>query len=108
MNACPQQLVWTCVTGFGFANLLTSVRPPIKDEFENLPISKQRKYQLRMQRDRRCATCGKPAVAGTLQCLEHLVKKRDRDVPRSVGEPQPQQTIQSEIWFIVKLGAIRS
>jgi hypothetical protein len=33
-------------------------RVPIDDEFKGLPISRQRKYQLRMQRDRRCTECG--------------------------------------------------
>jgi len=53
------------------------MRKRIQDEFENLPISRQRKYQLRMQRDKRCTECGKPAVQGS-RCLIHLVKARER------------------------------
>jgi len=50
----------------------------IKDEFTDLPFSRQYKYQLRMQRDRRCVICGEPAV-GSGFCLEHLVKQRERE-----------------------------
>ncbi len=49
----------------------------ISDEFTNLNISRQRKYQLRMQRDKRCTECGAPAAQGS-RCLEHLVKARER------------------------------
>src|ERR1035441_10685629 len=31
----------------------------IKDEFTGLPVSPQRKYQLRMKRDGRCVICGR-------------------------------------------------
>jgi hypothetical protein len=53
------------------------MRKPIQDEFTNLPISRQRKYQLRMQRDKRCTECGEPAAQGS-RCLKHLVKARER------------------------------
>jgi hypothetical protein len=53
------------------------MRPRIEDEFTALPISRQRKYQLRMQRDRRCTECGEPANIGS-RCLKHLVKARER------------------------------
>jgi len=53
------------------------MRIPIKDEFTHLPISRQRKYQLRMQRDSRCTECGAPAVQGS-RCVRHLVKARER------------------------------
>jgi hypothetical protein len=54
-----------------------AMRKRIQDEFTNLPISRQRKYQLRMQRDRRCTECGEAAVQGS-RCLKHLVKARER------------------------------
>src|SRR5882672_407236 len=54
-----------------------TMRPRIQDEFTSLPISRQRKYQLRMQRDRRCTECGEPASMGFC-CLNHLVKARER------------------------------
>jgi hypothetical protein len=49
----------------------------IQDEFTNLNISRQRKYQLRRQREQRCTECGAPVVRGS-RCLEHLVKARER------------------------------
>jgi len=55
----------------------TKMRTRIKDEFTDLPISRQRKYQLRMQRDQRCTECGEPAMKGS-RCLKHLVKARER------------------------------
>ena len=53
------------------------MRKRIQDEFTNLRISRQRKYQLRMLRDRRCTECGQPAVQGS-RCLKHLIKARER------------------------------
>ena len=53
------------------------MRKPIIDEFTALPISRQRKYQLRMQRDHRCSECGEPAMQGS-RCVKHLVKARER------------------------------
>jgi hypothetical protein len=53
------------------------MRTRIKDEFTDLRISRQRKYQLRMQRDRRCTECGEPAAEGS-RCLKHLIKARER------------------------------
>ena len=53
------------------------MRKRIVDEFTHLRVSRQRKYQLRMQRDSRCTECGEPAVQGS-RCLKHLVKARER------------------------------
>jgi len=53
------------------------MRKRIEDEYTYLPVSRQRKYQLRMKRDRRCTECGEPAVQGS-RCLKHLVKVRER------------------------------
>jgi hypothetical protein len=53
------------------------MRKRIKDEFTKLGISRQRKYQLRMLRDKRCTECGEPAVQGS-RCLKHLIKARER------------------------------
>jgi len=49
----------------------------IKDEFTDLPVSRQRKFQLRMGRDKRCPICGEPLVVGT-RCLKHLLRERER------------------------------
>lgn len=54
---------------------------PIKDKFSKLKISRQWRYQLRMQRDKRCITCGTPITRG-LMCLEHMVKARERQRKR--------------------------
>ncbi len=48
----------------------------IDDEYAALPISRQRKYYLRMRRDKRCTKCGKPAERASL-CLEHLIQMRE-------------------------------
>lgn len=53
------------------------MRPPIKDEFSKLNVSKQRKYQLRKARDKRCHLCGQPS-AGKTFCLKHMVERRER------------------------------
>ena len=53
------------------------MRKRIEDEFTHLRISRQRKYQLRMLRDKRCTECGEAAVQGS-RCLKHLIKARER------------------------------
>lgn len=53
------------------------MRARIQDEFTKLPISRQRKYQLRMRRDQRCTECGEAAIVGS-RCLKHLVRARER------------------------------
>ena len=45
-------------------------------EIAALPISQQRKYQLRMKRDGRCTICGAPASQG-LRCPKHMVQQRE-------------------------------
>jgi hypothetical protein len=55
----------------------------IKDEFTDLPVSRQRRYQLRMRRDGRCILCGESAV-GAFYCLKHMVKVRER-IRRRLG-----------------------
>ena len=42
-----------------------------------MPISRQRKYQLRMRRDRRCTECGDSATRGS-RCLKHMILARER------------------------------
>ncbi|HXU77527.1 MAG TPA: hypothetical protein VN794_13225 [Methylomirabilota bacterium] len=53
------------------------MRRSIEDEFTHLPISRQRKYQLRCKRDRLCTECGARAVQAS-RCLKHLVEARER------------------------------
>ena len=80
------------------------MRRRINDEFADLPISRQRKYQLRMRRAGRCAECGEPAVQGS-RCLKHLVKARERQrrkrglKRRYRGTLLNDQSVGSEILF---------
>jgi hypothetical protein len=53
------------------------MRPSIKDEFTALPISRQRKWQLRRAKEGRCEKCGEPAAFGT-RCLKHLIQSREK------------------------------
>jgi hypothetical protein len=53
------------------------MRLRIEDEFTHLKISRQRKYQLRNQRDKKCTECGDPATVGS-RCLKHLIIARER------------------------------
>ena len=67
------------------------MRTPTQDEFTYLPISRQRKYQLRMQREKRCTECGAPAALGS-RCLRHLVRARERQrKKRGLKGPLPQR-----------------
>ena len=43
----------------------------IKDEFTDLPVSPQRKSQLRNQRDGRCIICGDPELVTKFYCDYH-------------------------------------
>ena len=65
----------------GICSAGLQMRPAIKDEFTHLKISRQRKYQLRMLRDKRCMVCGAPAREGT-RCVKHLVLLRERNRAR--------------------------
>jgi len=49
---------------------------PIQDEFSALPISRQRRWQLRRQRDGCCVTCGAPQAA-SIKCRDHNLKNRE-------------------------------
>lgn len=48
----------------------------IIDEFTELPISRQRKKQLRWQRDGLCELCGRPVAFGSTLCEKHLLQNR--------------------------------
>lgn len=55
------------------------MRKPIQDELTRLPVSAQRKYQLRMRRDGRCTVCGKAAAGEPRSlCLKHLIHAREQ------------------------------
>ena len=48
---------------------------PIQDEFTNMPINRQLKYQLRKQAAGLCTSCGVKATAGMLLCEQCRQRK---------------------------------
>jgi hypothetical protein len=50
----------------------------VDDEFSNLPISRQRKWQLRNIQAGLCQICSAKAVTLGGLCLEHLIKNREK------------------------------
>lgn len=56
----------------------------IVDAFTDLPVSRQRKWQLRRQAAGLCEKCGQPSIPDAAQCLKCLKKARDRYVPTGV------------------------
>ena len=57
------------------------------DEFSNLPVSRQRKTQLRYHRDGKCIICGQPSVTKT-HCLKHAYAHRERERERNGRQRQ--------------------
>jgi hypothetical protein len=51
-------------------------RKKIVDEFTDLPISRQQKWQLRRAKEGRCVICGEPKVTAW-HCLKHAVANRE-------------------------------
>ena len=49
----------------------------VVDEFSALPVSRQRKWQLRKLRAGKCVRCGAP-LATSKFCLRHAVKSREK------------------------------
>jgi hypothetical protein len=47
----------------------------IHDDFTSLPLTRQRKYQLRNMRRGMCIICGGEAFQGTIFCLEDNTKR---------------------------------
>lgn len=54
---------------------------PITDQFSHLPISRQRRYQLRKDAQGLCIICGQPQSARGL-CLAHAIYARERQRER--------------------------
>jgi hypothetical protein len=50
----------------------------IIDEFTNLKVSRQRRWQLRHVKKGLCAKCGKPSISGGL-CIYHRIKEAKKD-----------------------------
>jgi hypothetical protein len=51
-------------------------RKKIMDEFTDLAISRQQKWQLRRAKEGRCVICGEPKVTAW-HCLKHAVANRE-------------------------------
>lgn len=45
----------------------------IQDQFTNLNVSRQRKWQLRKTAEDKCEICAVPAVGGGRYCLKHAL-----------------------------------
>jgi hypothetical protein len=54
----------------------TYTRKKIVDEFTDLPISRQQKWQLRRAKEGRCVICGEPKVTAW-HCLKHAIANRE-------------------------------
>jgi len=52
------------------------VPSPLQDEFTNLDITRQRRYQLRHEKAKVCRACPKKAVEGSSYCPRCLKKQR--------------------------------
>ena len=63
-------------------------RPSIKDEFTELPVSRQRKWQLRNVRDGVCSMCGKPVVFRELYCFSHRIMHAKNQLRQRVSKGQ--------------------
>lgn len=57
-------------------------RPRIQDEFTDLAMSRQQKWQLRQQKKHRCIVCGKP-VKTKVYCRKHVALHNDRQNDRN-------------------------
>ena len=51
-------------------------RKKIMDEFTDLPVSRQQKWQLRRAKEGRCVICGEPKVTAW-HCLKHAIANRE-------------------------------
>ena len=78
----------------------------IKDEFADLPISRQRKYQLRMKRDKRCQICGEPGVSGA-RCFKHLVEEREKGRKRMGSKGRYHMRLSYRLEAMAKASAQR-
>jgi hypothetical protein len=54
----------------------TYTRKKIVDEFTEMPISRQQKWQLRRAKEGRCVICGEPKVTAW-HCLKHAIANRE-------------------------------
>ena len=61
----------------------------IKDEFTDLEISRQRRWQLRHAKEGKCIICAGRAVPGTPRCCKHHVQQALRNHERKYPGKKP-------------------
>ena len=83
-------------------------RPGIEDEFAHLPVSRQRKWQLRQMAKGGCRICGQTAISKGY-CLKHLVQERDHSASR-FGYQRQNQNCKSRLLekFVMETGPATS
>jgi hypothetical protein len=57
-------------------NIFRNVKKRIIQQLIELPVSRQRKWQLRQKQRGLCQKCSKPAAPGSVNCVEHMVDHR--------------------------------
>ena len=67
----------------------------IQDEFTSMRISRQRRYQLRREKEGLCRICGEKAARNARYCKTHLEKQRMlcRKVKTDAPTSNPQDLI---------------
>jgi hypothetical protein len=61
----------------------------IEDEFTDLKISRQRKWQLRHAKEGKCTKCGAAAAVSSAFCIRHNVKSALRTHERNYPGKKP-------------------
>ena len=79
----------------------------IEDDFSELRISRQRKYQLRMRRAGRCMKCGELAAGESKFCLKHLLWSRESRRERSGAKRRRRTTLSYQLEKAVDRAARR-
>ncbi len=57
-------------------SVFSNVKKRIVDQFTQLPVSRQRKWQLRQRQKGLCAKCSKRVVPESIYCIRHMVDHR--------------------------------
>ena len=71
-------------------------RDAIEGKLVDPPVSRQRKSQLRMVRDKRCRLCGEPAVRGAF-CLKHGITRRASARGKLMSKPCNNNTLSNKL-----------
>ena len=65
------------------------MRKLIRDEFTDLDITNQRKWQLRRAKEGNCIICGARAADGSTRCLKHNIQMALRNHERNCPDKKP-------------------